>query len=243
MRPDRDEPGRSGGEGPGEPPDAGKGEPETFHLIWLTGLSCDGCTIRALGDPTRGGLQGLLAGDAEGFPPLRVHHPVFSPESGRAFREPLERAARGELARFGVVNESSLAWPEEGDGTLFGSLGEDDDGRPLSFGRWLERLAPGADFVVAWGDCGVWGGPHSIGANPAGATGTSMFLGPEYRSRLDLPVVNLPGCAPPEVLTETLFRIFRWMRGEGAALELDPRDRPSFAYGRRWNGALATWEQ
>lgn len=213
-----------------------------FHLIWLTGHGCDGCTIRALGDTTRGGLEAVFAGEAEGFPPIRVHHPIFAYESGADFLEPLRRAARGEIPRFGIVSEASLSRPPRGSSAPYASLGE-EEGRPVSLGRWLERLAPGADFVVAWGDCAVWGGPHSIGPNPSDATGLSMYLDSDYRSRLDLPVVNLPGCAPPAVLLETLARLFEWVTGEGPRLELDSTDRPTFAYARDWSGALSTWEE
>lgn len=224
-------------------PDTDPGaEPELFHLIWLTGHGCDGCTIRALGDTARGGLEAIFAGEAEGLSSVRVHHPLFAVESGEAFLEPLKRAARGELGRYGVVSEASLSRPPKGGGGRFAPLGE-EKGRPVSIGRWLERLAPRADFVVAWGDCAVWGGPHSIGSNPSHSTGVSMYLEPDYRSRLDLPVVNLPGCAPPEALLETLGRILEWASGEGPPLELDSTDRPTFAYDRNWSGALATWKE
>lgn len=217
-------------------------DPDPFHLIWLTGHGCDGCTIRALGDTTRGGLEAIFAGEAEGFPPVRVHHPIFATRSGTGFLEPLGRAADGQLGRYGLVSEASLSKPEGGSGSLFASMGA-EDGRPVSLGRWLERLAPGADFVVAWGDCAVWGGPHSIGSNPSHATGLSMYLESDYRSRLDLPVINLPGCAPPAVLLETLGRLLEWISGEGPPLELDSTDRPAFAYARDWSGALVTWEE
>lgn len=212
-----------------------------FHLVWLSGTNCDGCTIKALGDTSGGGLEALLTGAIAGLPRVRLHHPVLSPESGAEFVGHLERAARGELGAYGVINEGSI--PDErraGEG-FFSGLGGDGGARPITHTEWLERLAPSASFVAAWGDCAVWGGPHALAPNPIGATGTGMLLGVDYRSTLGLPVINLPGCAAPPVLTALLVELLAFAFADGPPPELDDLRRPRAAYRGDWEGAFVAW--
>ena len=206
-----------------------------FHLIWLTGVSCDGCSIRALGDRTAGGIEALLQG-VEGLPPIHLLHPILSFESGAAFTEQLRRAERGELGPFGVVNESAVPT------RLTTESQAPESGGMRASVTALDALAPNAQFVIAWGDCAVWGGPHSLSPNPTGSTGTAMHLGAEYRSRLGLPVINMPGCAPPQILNATLVQLLSHAIGRGPALELDELNRPAAAYPELWAGALAVWK-
>lgn len=210
-------------------------------VVWLTGASCDGCTIKALGDTTAGGLEALLAGTAPGLPRIRLVHAALSLESGAEFVALLAGAARGELGPFGLVVESSL--PDEGDTRpgMFPTFGEGGDGEPPSIGRWLDRLAPAAEWVIAWGDCAVWGGPHAIGVNPMGATGVVARVGWDFRSACGLPVVHLPGCAPPPTLIGTIAAILKWQQGDGPPLELDDLYRPRGLYEGTWRGAFTAW--
>ena len=120
---------------------------------------------------------------------------------------------------------------------FFSGLGE-ERGHPIPISTWLDRLAPRASVVVAYGDCGVWGGPHALHPNPVHATGAAMHLGVEYRSVQGLPVVNLPGCCAPAVLLDTLVALLRHIYDGGPALVLDDTNRPAFAYPDTWKGAL-----
>ena len=213
---------------------------DVFHLVWLTGPSCDGCTIGALGETTAGGLEALLAGTAAGLPRLVVVHPALSFDSGDAFIEHLRRAARGALDPYALIVEASIPDERLAQGGFFAGLGE-ENGAPVPIAVWVDRLAPRAAAVVAFGDCGVWGGPHALEPNPVGATGAAMHLGVGYRSALGLPVVNLPGCCAPPVLIATLATILTHARGQGPALDLDDMNRPRSAYPDRWKGALPVW--
>jgi hydrogenase small subunit len=216
---------------------------DPLTVVWLGGANCDGCTIKALGETTGGGLEALLTGKSPNMPRVRLIHPVLSMESGSDFVRLLEDAAAGELGPYVLVNEAAVPDELRAATGFFSSLGESADGAPIPVSAWLDRLAPRALAVLAWGDCAVWGGPHALGANPTGSTGTAMHLGVDYRSTLGLPVINLPGCAAPPVLIRTLAALVAWMRGEREALELDATNRPAFAYGERWKGALAAWSE
>lgn len=213
---------------------------ERFDLLWLSGPNCDGCTIKALGETTHGGLEALLAGRVPGLPRVHLTHPVLSIETGAAFIERLRRTERGDVGPFGLVNEGSVTSDELAGSGFFATLGE-EDGRAVTIKNWLDRLARRAAFVIAWGDCAVWGGPHSLAPNPTGSTGTAMYLGADYRSSLGLPVLNMPGCAAPSALVATLVALLKWIEGEGPPLELDDMNRPKFAYPEVWKGAFVAW--
>lgn len=213
---------------------------DVFHLVWLTGPSCDGCTVGAIGDTTAGGIEALLAGTVPGLPRVALVHPALSFESGEEFVEQLRRAERGDLGPFALIVEASIPDERRANGGFFSGLGE-DEGTPIPIAAWVSRLAPRAAVVVAFGDCGVWGGPHSLEPNPVGATGVGVHLGIGYRSALDLPVINLPGCCAPPVLIATLAAILHHAHGDGPALELDDTNRPRFAYPEQWKGALPVW--
>lgn len=201
-----------------------------FTLVWLTGPSCDGCTIRALGDRTGGGLERLLTGRVDGLPQIHLYHPALSLETGDGFIAGLRRAERGELEPFGLIVEASVPSDALAHPGAFATLGEEPDGTPITIAQWLDRLAPRAAVVIAWGDCGTFGGPHANEPNPTGATGVWSHLGLEYRSTLGVPVINLPGCAAPPVLTATLTAVLTWMQGDGELPALDDTNRPVFAY-------------
>lgn len=201
-----------------------------FNLVWLTGPSCDGCTIRALGDRTAGGIERLLTGSVDGLPQLHLYHPALSFDTGDTFVDHLREAQHGGLDPYALIVEASIPSDALAHGGWFASIGEEADGTPITIAQWVDRLAPRAAVVIAWGDCGAFGGPHANEPNPTGATGAWSHLGLDYRSTLGLPVINLPGCAPPPVLTTTLIAVLKWAQGEGAMPELDDTNRPLFAY-------------
>ncbi|HET7712556.1 MAG TPA: hypothetical protein VFL80_11550 [Thermoanaerobaculia bacterium] len=201
---------------------------EEFNLIWLTGASCDGCTISALGDTTFAPIEKLLTGEVPGLPKINLHHPILSPMEGEEFVDVFRSAERGEMDPYGLVVETSI--PRMLQHGSYGWLSE-DAGRLVDMGEWVRRLAARAAVVVAFGDCAVYGGPHSGDqVNPTGATGVEAHLGHRFRSGLGLPVVHLPGCCPPPVLISTLASVLEWAQGDAPPPELDELGRPVFAY-------------
>ena len=183
-----------------------------------------------------------MSGAAPGLPRIELVHPALSFDSGDRFVELLRRAANGKLDPFVLIVEASIPNESLARGGFFSGLGE-DGGQPIPIADWVDRLAPRAAIVVAFGDCGVWGGPHALAPNPTGATGVGVHLGLDYRSTLDLPVINLPGCCAPPVLISTLATVLRHARGDGPPLELDDTNRPKFAYPEMWKGALSVWSE
>lgn len=201
---------------------------DVFTIFWFDGVCCDGCTVAVLGDESCVPIERLLTGTAEGFPRLELFHPMLSMSTGKEFTDALRRGVNNDFP-FGVIVESAMT-PLLGEGASFGWCGE-ENGVPVDIGTWVRRLAAKAEFVMALGDCAVFGGPHAPeDSNPSGSTGVEYHLGSAYRSRAGLPVIHLPGCAVPPVAIATLARVLKWRRGEGPPLELDDLGRPRDLY-------------
>jgi hydrogenase small subunit len=96
---------------------------------------------------------------------------------------------------------------------------------------WIKKLSDVAGFVVAIGDCATWGGIPAVPPNPSESTGMQFlknvkggFLGPDYKSKGGLPVINIPGCpAHPDWITQILVAIATGRIGD---VLLDEYHRP-----------------
>src|ERR671931_504111 len=142
-----------------------------MHTGGRSGMSCDGCTISALG-ATEPAVEELLTGALPGMPMLVLHHYATAMESGDHFTHGMEKAEKGELdAPYVIVYEGSIPdehltaegepWAAEGALPLWGTS---EERRRVSTAEWVRRLAPGAAAMVAVGTCACWGGiPASYG--------------------------------------------------------------------------------
>lgn len=202
---------------------------ERVHVVWIAGASCDGCTMAMLGaaDP---GLEDFLGGGvAEPVPAVTLVHPGLAMEAGDAYRALLESAASGDLGPYLVVLEGSVmdeALAGEGSFSRLGTA----EGEPLTTSDWVDRLAPGSEAVIAIGSCATWGGIPAAAGNATGAMGLEERLGRDFRSAADLPIVNVPGCAPSgEAFLETLMYVLLHLAGQ-VPLELDEERRPRWLY-------------
>lgn len=205
-----------------------QGSDERACVVWIGCGGCDGCTMSVLGavSPT---LEELLAGRLTSIPRIDLIHPVLSLDSGRAYTGRLEQAAEGELDPFLLVVEGSLMDERlAGDG-CFSGLGE-QDGQPIAAEEWVTRLAPNAAAVMAIGTCATWGGIPAGAGNVTGAMGLGALLGRGFRSKADLPIVNVPGCAPSgDAFIETLAYVFLHLSGL-VPLDLDDLGQPRWLY-------------
>src|SRR5215471_7695399 len=81
------------------------------HAFWLAGMSCDGCSIAAVGaqNPT---VEQLLTAAIPGLPKVILHHPVLSVTAGKEFMKAHHLAKAGKLgAPYVVLFEGSV--PDE----------------------------------------------------------------------------------------------------------------------------------
>ncbi|MBI1765353.1 MAG: hypothetical protein HYR56_28390 [Acidobacteria bacterium] len=237
----------------------GNGFSETAWLIWLSGAGCDGCTQALLGaaEPS---LEDLLLGNLPDAPRLALIHPQFGPhyfsqmknpsrstgsllpvyenywKPGESYETLLRRASSGELQPFLLVLDGALHEEPAGLNGSFAQIGVDRTGQPMTTAGWLQLLAPRAEAVLAVGSCASFGGlPAALSSEtvPGGAVkGIDDVLGKQFRSRGDLPVVHLPGCAPVgEWMVETLLYVFLHL-AHLVPLELDEHHRPRWLFNK-----------
>ncbi len=206
---------------------------DKIHLIWLQGQACTGCTVSFL-NATHPSVLDLLTGfipQATGIT-LDYHATIMAPWGDEAI-EALRSAERGELEPFVLIVEGAV--PDEsfhGDQGFWCVTGEDEEGNPITFNERLDKLAKNAAALVAVGTCASFGGIPSGKPNPTGAMGVLDYLGPDWRSALNIPVVCVPGCpVHGEHLAETLTSAVLAVRGYLPVPDLDEFHRPKFIYG------------
>ena len=79
------------------------------HAFWLAGMSCDGCSIAAVGAQNPS-VEQLISASIPGLPKIILHHPVLAVEAGEAFIGPYRLAKEGKLgAPYVVIYEGSVA--------------------------------------------------------------------------------------------------------------------------------------
>jgi hydrogenase small subunit len=202
--------------------------------VWLTaGLSCDGDTVSVTA-ATQPSLEDLVMGALPGVPRVVLHNPVLAFETGDDFLAVMRRAAAGELDPFVLVVEGSI--PDETNKAegCWAGLGTDEaTGQPIPTTTWLDRLAPRAWALVGAGTCAAYGGIHAMAGNPTGAMGLADYLGPGWRSKADIPIVNIPGCpVQPDNMTETLLYLLYQAVGLSPMIPLDESGRPTWLFGQ-----------
>ena len=192
-------------------------------LLWLQAGSCGGCTMAML----ESGARGLFAElDLIGI--RLLWHPSVSVETGDEVIALLAAIERGEQPLDILCIEGSILFGPHGTGR-FNRLGGTDR-TLLDLSR---SLAGRAGTVLAVGTCAAFGGIPAADPDPTDARGLQFSgsraggaLGPDYRSRDGLPVINVAGCAPhPGWILETLAAV---AAGLLAADDLDTLGRPRF---------------
>ncbi len=207
---------------------------ENIHVIWLPGQACTGCTVSLL-NASHPSVLDLLTGfipQAAGVT-LDYHATIMLPWGEEALNA-VEAAEEGELEPFVLVLEGAI--PDETiakkSGGYWCVIGEDEEGNPVTFNERLDRLAKNAAALVCAGTCASFGGiPHGR-PNPTGAKGALDYLGRNWKSKLGIPIVTVPGCpSHGEHLAEVLAYAVLAVRGYLPLPELDAEHRPKFLFG------------
>ena len=209
---------------------------DEIHVFWLAGMSCDGCSVSAVG-ATSPSAESLMLGNMPGLPKIVLHHPVLSVTAGDEFMHPFHLAMQGKLGKqFVVVYEGSIADERRNDanGGYWVALGTrkvDGENQPFPTADILALMAVHAAAVIAIGTCATWGGVPAAAGNVTGSMGLMDFLGDDYRSTFGLPVVNIPGCAPQgDNFTETVAAVLMFLQGIGPLPEFDSLGRPAWLF-------------
>ncbi|MBA3358041.1 MAG: hydrogenase expression protein HypE [Thermoleophilaceae bacterium] len=213
------------------------------HVFWLAGMSCDGCSVSALG-AIHPSLEDMVMGRIPVLPQMVLHHPMLAEDAGQHFMEPFREAVEGTLgAPYVMVVEGSIPDDQTFEHAgQYAGLGVGSDwprslpesrapDQPLRASDWIWALAPGAAASIAIGTCATWGGIPAAAGNITGSMGLMDYLGADYRSSKGLPVVNVPGCAPVgDNFTETLSSVLQFMEGIGPVPDFDELGRPAWLF-------------
>ncbi len=212
------------------------------HVFWLSGMSCDGCSVSMLG-ASNPSVEDLVLDRVPELPLVVMHHPMISDESGHELMAQYAAAADGSLgAPFILVLEGSIPDDQALRAGSFAAMGTGADWpRGVSLSRagsqslrvtdWVVALAPRAAASIAIGTCATWGGIPAAAGNVTGSMSLMDFLGASYRSARGTPIVNVPGCAPQgDNFTETLTAIVRSIAGLRDMPDFDELGRPAWLF-------------
>lgn len=202
---------------------------DPIQILWLAGGSCEGCTMAMLGAASPS-IEMLLLNKVAGLPPLRLIHPLFALEAGDTYLAQLEQTAVNPNSTAILVIEGTLFDPVRAGNGSFSGMGKRKDGRFRTITDWIDQLAPLATAIVALGTCATWGGVPAAAGNPTGAMSLTDYLGQDFRSLANLPIINIPGCAPHgENFIETIIYLLLHLEQQ-VPLELDNNNRPAWLY-------------
>jgi hydrogenase small subunit len=202
------------------------------HILWLTqGLGCDGDTI-SITAATQPSIEDVVLGAIPGLPKVHLHNPVLAYEVGDDFMAAFYKAAKNELGNYVVVVEGSIPNEKLSGAGYWAAVGTDEaTGQPIKTTEWIDRLAPHALAMVAIGTCATFGGIHAMAGNPTGCMGLADYLGWSWKSKLGLPIVNVPGCpVQPDNFMETLLYLLFQLAGQAPVIPLDDALRPKWLF-------------
>ncbi len=193
----------------------------SLNLLWLQSGGCGGCSLSLLGAETPD-LFTLLEGTGVNI----LWHPAFSVESDGDARGILENVLSEKTPLDIFCLEGSVLRGPDGTGGFHRQSGS---GQPMM--EIIAGLAKKADYVLGIGSCAAFGGITAGGNNPSEACGLQYdeasgggLLGPEFRTKSGLPVINISGCPiHPDWVTGTLMQI---ARGEFDESFIDQLGRP-----------------
>lgn len=199
------------------------GESRRMNLLWLQSGGCGGCTLSLIGAESPDLVTTL---DIAGID--LTWHPSLSEATGFELHEILAKLLSGEQPLDILCLEGSVIRGPRGTGRFHMLSGSD---RPMM--DLIADLAPLARHVVAVGTCAAFGGITAAGDNPSDACGLVYdgrepggLLGPQFRARSGLPVINVSGCpVHPGWVVETFLQI---AGGTLTEAELDGIGRPRF---------------
>ncbi len=182
---------------------------DRMPLVWLHMAECTGCS------------ESLIHSDAPTIDSLIFdyisldYHETLMAAAGWQAEEILEKTLKEYAGRYILFVEGGVPTANNGQFLTLGAHGR--IGLEV-----VKEAAEGAAAIFSIGTCSSFGGIQAAAPNPTGTKGVEEVI--------DQPVVNVPGCAPPEKnIVGTLMHFLLF----GTFPALDRYHRPKWAYGRR----------
>ena len=195
---------------------------KTKTLFWLQSGGCSGDTLSILNmdDPD-------LFSQFQQMGIEVLWHPSLSILSPKEQDQQIDDILNDRIHMDFFCMEGNVAMGPDGTG-MFDTY----RGKPKK--DLIQALAEKADYVLAIGTCATFGGMGSHEEDDMGGVGLQFhhndkggFIGSDFRSKKNLPVINLSGCPiHPKALELTLNLVVRDL-----PVELDELNRPKAYYG------------
>ncbi len=189
-----------------------------IKLLWLQGQGCSGCTVSLLQAEFPGVVDILLSN----IPFNKVnleYHPTIMFLWGEKALELIAKPPQN----FILIVEGAIPTRDGGIHCLI----QISNDRPTTLLDYIKNLASKALAVIAVGTCASFGGIPKASPNPTDAKSVADVLGQDYKSKLGLPVINIPGCPPhPDWIIGTLTNVLLFIEGKAPPLQLDKYNRP-----------------
>ena len=196
-----------------------------WHICWLNGASCSGCTI-SFAQVSHPDLIQIFTEITVGNSGLPIALPDYmetiDPASGTLAEELKERWKNGSKGKRILVVEGAVQG--EGFCTIAGK----------DFSYHVADAAKVADHIIAVGQCATFGGIPSANPNPTNAKGVSDFL---REIGLNKTVINIPCCpVNGEHVVIALSALIM-----GVVPELDKYGRPKIFFGKNMHEELCPY--
>lgn len=194
-----------------------------MNILWLQSGGCGGCTMSLLCAEQPHALQQL---SEAGFSWL--WHPSLSESSNQAVIDLLNAILHDQQNLDVLCVEGAILRGPNGTGAFHKLAGTQQ-----SMWHWVQQLANKAQYTLAIGTCAAFGGMSAAGHNPTDACGLQYdghllggALGKDYRSLVDLPVINVAGCPTHPAWVLDTLKLLAW---QGITqTDLDKLARPRF---------------
>jgi len=192
-------------------------------VIWIQAQNCTGCTVTLMNSDYFS-ARNLMFGKFS----LR-YQPTIMCAEGFAATDIIEETEKDDAGKYLVVIEGAVP---TGEGEQFCTFGLTDKTRDLMGNTipddrtvfdWLVELIPGAEAVMAVGNCASFGGIPMMEAQVTGATSATDVVEAIDPTR---PVINVSGCPPhPDWIMGTMIDLLLWLDDHKEAPVLDERMR------------------
>ena len=191
--------------------------------VWIQGQNCTGCSVTLMNS------DHFNPGDL-GFGKLSLRYqPDIMAASGYQATDVIEEIEKEWKGRYLVVLEGAIP---TGDGEEFCTFGLTENTKQLmnrtvpcdrTIFDWLVELIPGAEAVLAVGNCAAFGGIPTMESKVTGATSATDVV---EAIDSETPVINVTGCPPhPDWIMGTLVELLLWVDEHKEAPVLDDKKR------------------
>jgi NiFe hydrogenase small subunit HydA len=191
--------------------------------VWIQGQNCTGCSVTLMNS------DHFSPGDL-GFGKMSLRYqPDIMAASGSQATAVIEEIEEEWKGKYLVVLEGAIP---TGDGEGFCTFGLTDNTKQLmnktvpgdrTVFDWLVELIPGAEAVLAVGNCAAFGGIPTMESQVTGATSATDVV---EAIDSEIPVINVSGCPPhPDWIIGTLIDLLLWVDEHKEAPVLDDKKR------------------